>query len=603
MAITIENNLYPPIFESSYAPAFLYNDKCKVYFSLSEFNSINNLHRTYPLQIVVQKQNTNQTALNINRYPNGIKLSNIQVDTNGKYYFQITNEDIQGGFNLNEYYKVQVRLTGSNAETPNPASGLNTWINNNLSYFSEWSTVLLIYGISEPVIQIKNFSTSSINTFDNINVPIVGTVSFNNSRDKEKLKGYQICIYDSNNNLLEDSGIKYTNNYQNSNEINYHLSYNYNKNVNYTLKIYIVTKNLYTSTVQYTFKIIDSSSDDFHATVTTQPIEESGCIKIRIVSSQIVSEVNYVYTNTNDLLTGKSLVLTLTDPNIGKFKSAMLLQSSSGLLLYNNSLPSQDLSQGTKIILRRSSSKTYFKEWEEIGQTIIQHPLVAELICFDYTVEPGVWYKYEIVRYKNIDQNILISSILTTPVMVYTDDLFLSANNQQLRVRFNPQITNFSVKVSESSIETIGSQYPYIRRNGNTYYRTFGISGTITHFMNTNDNVFNASKKDLYKQDDILQLYKNFNEENNITLYKDFIYERDFRDKVIEFLYADNVKLFRSLTQGNIFVKLMNISLTPNRNLGRMIYDFSCTAYEVDANAYQNYAKYNVAIDKSKEIL
>jgi len=44
-------------------------------------------------------------------------------------------------------------------------------------------------------------------------------------------------------------------------------------------------------------------------------------------------------------------------------------------------------------------------------------------------------------------------------------------------------------------------------------------------------------------------------------------------------LYKNNVKLFRSATEGNILVKLMDISFTPNITLHRHIYSFSCTAY------------------------
>ena len=50
----------------------------------------------------------------------------------------------------------------------------------------------------------------------------------------------------------------------------------------------------------------------------------------------------------------------------------------------------------------------------------------------------------------------------------------------------------------------------------------------------------------------------------------------------MDFLYANNVKLFRSTQEGNILVKLMDISFTPEAQLGRMIYSFSATAHEVD---------------------
>lgn len=602
MAITIENNLYPPIFESSYAPAFLYIESCKIYFSISDFNSADDLHQIYPLQISIRHQSTNQTALNQYLYPSEIKLSNYLIDQKG-YYFQINPNDIQGGFNLNEYYKVQIRFTGAAAASPsNPNSGLNSWISENLSYFSEWSTVLLIYGISQPIIELKNFQTGPVNVFDNINIPVVGSVSFSSPRDKETVKSYQITVYEENT-LLQDSGIIYIDSYNPSNEINYLFSYNFQYDTIYNMKIIITTKNLYQFTTDYLFKVVQSQREDFKVDLSIQPIEESGSFKIVLKSRQPFMETNYVYDNTQDLLTGTSIVLNITEP-LGTFGAAYYISNNAQLLLYNGVSPIDDLSSGTKIILRRASSKTCFKEWEEISTFIIQNNLLSELILFDCTVEPGVWYKYQIVRYKTVDQALLISSIVSEkPYMVYTEDIFLTANNKQLKVRYNPQISNFSVKTSETLTETIGSKFPYIRRNGNVYYRTFSLSGTITFFMNAGDNLFKASKEQIYQENDIVNLYEEYNRQNHITPYSDFIYEKQFRKKVIDFLYADDIKLFRSLTEGNLLIKLMNITLTPNRSLNRMIYDFSCTAYEIDEETYINYIKHNIAINQSKEIL
>ena len=53
-------------------------------------------------------------------------------------------------------------------------------------------------------------------------------------------------------------------------------------------------------------------------------------------------------------------------------------------------------------------------------------------------------------------------------------------------------------------------------------------------------------------------------------------------------------KLFRSTPEGNILVTLSNISFTPNQTLGRMIYDFSCTATEIGEANIQNYKLYEI---------
>ena len=91
-----------------------------------------------------------------------------------------------------------------------------------------------------------------------------------------------------------------------------------------------------------------------------------------------------------------------------------------------------------------------------------------------------------------------------------------------------------------------------------------------------------------------LEMYDEFNEKNKITPLNDYTYEREFRKRVDDFLNANEVRLFRSATEGNIMVKLMDINYTPNATLGRMIYDFSCTAYEVAECSVENYDTYRI---------
>lgn len=78
------------------------------------------------------------------------------------------------------------------------------------------------------------------------------------------------------------------------------------------------------------------------------------------------------------------------------------------------------------------------------------------------------------------------------------------------------------------------------------------------------------------------------------NLTSDNIYlERNFKLEVLEWLTNGQPKIFRSPTEGNYIVRLMNVSLTPNDTLGRMIHTFNCTAYEVAENDYENLEKYN----------
>ena len=656
---TINSNLYPPIFKQSYMPAFNYKQKCRIYFAISVYNNISELHPTKPVQVIVQNQKTNHYALDDTKYPSGIMLTTLQKDTaragQDKYYIQIAASDIKNGFTLNQYYKVQVRFTGADAATP-PSSntGIDGWLSENIKYFSQWSTVVLIYGISKPAITLTGFDSSKRTVFTSTDIPIVGKVTFENSQDKEKLKSYQIHLYDKKTNtLLQDSGIIYINNYQLENEINYVLKYNIEISTDYILKINIETNNLYTLSepVSYTFVVSEQEIVPLDIDMQYDINDESGFIKIYLKNKYTINDTDKKYTlsNNNILLTGKSLYLALTpqeedssdstlyiptemvvqnesqqtepseegqgeeeepvvqkDKTIGNFKSAVYIpndnddddeDSDETLVLYNRENIDHDMSKGTQFIFSRSSNRDNFKKWQDVDIVTIQQDNVLDISWFDYTVQPGVWYKYKITRissagvrtgYIKEDQ----------PLMIVPQDIFLEANGQQLRIRFDPQVDNFKRNISESLTQTIGSKYPYIRRNGNINYRTFGLSGTIMSFMNIKDNLLEASKEQLYQ--DAKNLYDQYNIDNNINPYNDYIYQRQFRNKVMDFLYNNNVKLYRSLTQGNILVKLMDISFTPNQTLGRLIYSFSCTVYEIGDCNIDNYQNYNIVKGKYK---
>ena len=46
--------------------------------------------------------------------------------------------------------------------------------------------------------------------------------------------------------------------------------------------------------------------------------------------------------------------------------------------------------------------------------------------------------------------------------------------------------------------------------------------------------------------------------------------------------------------EGNILVRLTDVSLTPKTEIGRMIYDFSCTATEIGDASVENCKMYKI---------
>ena len=541
--------LYPPQIPT-YQNAFVLTSKCRIYFSLSIYNSYKDIQNN--AQVTVSNQNTNQSVLSLTKYPNEIKLCDVKIDntkSSDKYYIEIEPEDLQNGFQINQYYKVQIRFTSADAPTPPDSAAIDKWLVDNVDYFSEWSTVCLVRAISQPILTLQNLSSSSGEEGSNIAITtntldIVGSLTFQDSQESDSLSSYQIKLYDEDNNLLTDSGIIYTSAYNNPNEINYTLKYILENGSAYTVTVDIATNNYYYQTFTYNIIVIQTHENPLNALVVAENEKESGRIKLTIAST------------------------------------------------------TTDTFQGS-VIIRRTSNRSNFTIWEDIYTRVYPAKELINFTWYDCTVESGIWYNYSVQK-KDVSGQRGEETYIEKPVLAYFEDMFLNAEKQQLRIRYNPAVSTMRQNVSEARAETLGSQYPIIRRNGYINYRSLNISGLITALDDFKD-IF-TSKEELYGKE-ATSLYDDYNEEERITEYNDYILEREFREKVITFLYKDNIKLLRTLTEGNVLVKLMNISLTPQTTLGRMIYSFSAEAYEVAECSLDNFINYGIIETEEDNII
>lgn len=541
--------LYPPQIPT-YQNAFVLTSKCRIYFSLSIYNSYKDIQNN--AQVTVSNQNTNQSVLSLTKYPNEIKLCDVKIDntkSSDKYYIEIEPEDLQNGFQINQYYKVQIRFTSADAPTPPDSAAIDKWLVDNVDYFSEWSTVCLVRAISQPILTLQNLSSSSEDEGSNIAITtntldIVGSLTFQDSHESDSLSSYQIKLYDEDDNLLTDSGIIYTSAYNNPNEINYTLKYILENGSAYTVTIDIATNNYYYQTFTYNIIVIQTHENPLNALVVAENEKESGRIKLTIAST------------------------------------------------------TTDTFQGS-VIIRRTSNRSNFTIWEDIYTRVYPTKELINFTWYDCTVESGIWYNYSVQK-KDVFGQRGEETYIEKPVLAYFEDMFLNAEKQQLRIRYNPTVSTMRQNVSEARAETLGSQYPIIRRNGYINYRSLNISGLITALDDFKD-IF-TSKEELYGKE-ATSLYDDYNEEERITEYNDYILEREFREKVITFLYKDNIKLLRTLTEGNVLVKLMNISLTPQTTLGRMIYSFSAEAYEVAECSLDNFINYGIIETEEDNII
>lgn len=243
-------------------------------------------------------------------------------------------------------------------------------------------------------------------------------------------------------------------------------------------------------------------------------------------------------------------------------------------------------------ILQRASYDTAFANRETLytfqkGQT--------KGTYVDMTIESGTMYQYTL---RNIVNTATFEGKTSSKEICLFDAETLTAEKQTLILNLDSKITGYKRNIPETKVETIGSQFPFIRRNGQVNYRQFTLEGLIS--ILGDENYIFRRKESIWKgAADTKTGYPKFNQDNGISDYNDFFLEREFRNEVLNFLHKDTIKLFRSLPEGNMLVKLMDIQLTPNETLGRLVYSFSCTAYEVAEATLDNMEKYNI-IDRGQ---
>jgi hypothetical protein len=95
------------------------------------------------------------------------------------------------------------------------------------------------------------------------------------------------------------------------------------------------------------------------------------------------------------------------------------------------------------------------------------------------------------------------------------------------------------------------------------------------------NNFFFMDKEDLN-----LEEYYRLETNSKISDFKDssgeeIFRERIFKTEVLNWLNNGKPKLLKTPTEGNFIIRLMKVSLSPEDKLGRMLHNFSSTAYEV----------------------
>ena len=503
-----------------------------------------------------------------------------------KYIFYFS-EDIKEDY-VNGNYRLQLKLNGDEDKysistlsryhsfyqegnfdsTSSVNSNYSQTLMDNIGYFS---TVGIWKYTSTPTVEILNTSLDKINANQQ---SFVG--KYTNSDQLEKVYSYCFNVYDKDDNLYLSSGELLHNHENDISPIEstdaYNLTKGLKENEIYTLEYCITTVNGYK---QSSSKVRITDSD--------------------FVQPEIKADLIASYDRDNAVVILKIIGHKYNDYEI----------RASG-----------------SFCITRSSSKNNFTDWDIITKIRFYSEIPSSYTWRDYTVENGVVYKYALQQYNKNKNFYSGKKYANEEIEVFFDDCFLFDGEKQLKVEYNPKISSFKTNLLEQKTNTIGSQYPFFFKNSNVNYKEFPISGLISYLSDKNNyfisdeelglinyNLFRettqADKTHKYTEQEIDPIYGNNLAQADIDalLKKERIRttnlvdynikaEQIFKNKVLDFLTDGTYKLFRSSTEGNFIVRLMNSSLSPNDTLGRMLHTFSTTAIEAAEFNYQNLFKY-----------
>ncbi len=566
MAVVPEIRLFPPII-SPYLPAkslVSVNNGIDIPFDINELNDINSIKE---IHVIITRQSNYKSLFNSSKYPLGIypititQGSTILTD---KLVHIPASVLVGDQLNFNEYYKVQLRFSAAAVCGSATGANLSTILLNesNMAQFSEWSSVSAVRFVAEPTVITRANILGEDNLLDptaelpqsltshyvelsgrftkDSNIITVLNKQFVNSDDNEYLSMWSVQLLDADDNVLISSGDQAVN-YRGSNinEFIYNIPYYFDNKKIYKIVLKVTTSNLYTASYNY---------------LVTTDIEDNNW------GSQ--TEINE---------------FTSLDSVIGKVNISF--EAPQG----------QTVPAGGKLVIRRADREDDFTRWEQIWSHTISTPITDDepVVFDDFTIESGNLYKYGITYIKSNGDSY---SITEGPILSIFDHAFLTGEGTQLCVKFNPNIANMKINTSDNLINTIGGQFPYVLRNGNMYYRTFSLSGTIAYEMDLEHQF--ATRSSIYGE--WINVYGSYFVNRYFNQQNDRLTQREFRELVMAFLYDDQPKLFRSTPEGNILVRLTDVSLTPNQQLSRMIYDFSCTATEIGECSIDNYKLYQI---------
>ncbi len=546
--------LYPPYIEGT-IPAFAYSD------------GIGNILVPFTMNQTVSYNSIKGFAIRVKTVQSNQLVYSAQVETSSdisEIVFPIQKENFYKSYDfiIGQYYKIQI-----------------AYIEKNTNEIGYYSSIGVVKCTAKPTMYISGMSEGELHVDRGHYTGV-----YTNPGDlTEKLYTYYFNVYDNKGQLVTTSG-EQLHNFEEDESIteskdDFNLLVELEDDKIYKIIYGGTTTNGMKVQIAAPYKIVQQSTipPEIKADIFAEMNQDNGYVKINIIGH-------------------KNPITELEELAIGTFQ------------------------------IMRASEIGQYKDWQVIHRFVLYGSQPSFLDIKDFTVEQGKKYKYALQQYNN-DTKLVSDKIFSNEILVNFEDCFLYDGKRQLKIKYDPKISSFKENLLETKTNTLGGQYPFIFRNGKVCYKEFPIAGTISYLMDE-ENLFlsdeemglDMSTQNLHREMTLQtgistantdyfeeirkyslleadRLYAAYAEREMVSSNDSKIVgqkirtntlvdynqaaERIFKLKVLEFLNDGKPKLFRSAAEGNYIVRLMNSSLSPKDQLGRMLHSFSTTATEV----------------------
>lgn len=395
-----------------------------------------------------------------------------------------------------------------------------------------YSTVGVAKYTTMPTVAIEGLDFKKIN---NHQYKYLGTYSQKNKDITERVYSYRFDMYDINRNMIATSGDIIHNRNNDINNYESQDEWYYENDISKNEPYYI----------RYTVKTLNN------LTVATN--------SYRVMQKETIDPEAKI-----ELTAAMNFDNAYVDINLVGF--------------VNEGTGKEDPISGSFVICRASDDQNY-QNWAEVFRFNLGSATPSRWLWRDYTVEQGCTYIYSIQQYNDYD--LYSNRILSNEVYADFEDAFLFDGERQLKIRYNPKVSSFKNTIYETKVDTIGGKHPFIFRNNTINYKEFPISGMISYYMD---------------EEELFMKQEEYNLKNKTTdlTGDNLASERIFKLEVLDWLTNGEPKLFRSPSEGNYIVRLLNVSMAPQDPLGRMLHTFSATAYEITEYNFENLAAFGL---------